>query len=84
MEHSVGAEIQINSELAVTPDERAEVFHAVTLLLRRATGGPVPMVKMGRDRIAVQVPREALEEAAKAECPEMVERRRIVFHDPRP
>jgi hypothetical protein len=84
MEHNIGAtEVQINSELVTNPREREDLLYALTLVLLRAGGHTLHPVLMQRDRIAVQAPREALEEAAMIECPKRVEAGQIAFFDPR-
>jgi hypothetical protein len=84
MEQRIGVtEVQINSELVTNLLEREELLFALTLALLRAGGHTLHPVWMRRDRIAVQVPRVALEEAAMVECPERVEAGQIVFFDPR-
>jgi hypothetical protein len=84
MEHDIGAtEVQINSELVTNPGEREDLIYALSLVLLRAAGHPLHPVLTRRDRIAVQAPREALEEAATIECPERVEAGQIAFFDPR-
>jgi len=83
MERHVACEVQLNSELITNPYLRSDVIYALTLVLLAAAGHPVQAVLTARDRIVVQVPRDAVEEAAMAICPEIVEERLLAFFDSR-
>ncbi len=84
MEHRIGVtEVQINIELVTDAYEYLHVIAALAVILHKAAGHPINGVRMWHHRIAVQVPRVALEEAAMIECPERVEAGQIAFFDPR-
>jgi hypothetical protein len=83
MEYNIGTEVQINSELVTNPREREDLLYALTLVLLRVGGHTLHPVLLWPDRIAVQAPREALEEAAMVVCPERLEAGQIAFFDPR-
>jgi hypothetical protein len=83
MEHRIATEVQINTELVTDASEYDRVVAALAMILLRAAGHPLHPVLMQPHRIAVQVPRIAIEEAAMIECPDRVEAGQIVFFDPR-
>ena len=83
MERHIAAEVQINSELVTNPSLREDVLYLLALVLLRAGGHTLHPVLVARDRIVVQAPRKALEEAAQVECPEALREGLVAFFDVR-
>jgi hypothetical protein len=83
MERHIAAEVQINSELVTNPRLREDLLFALTLILLRAGGQTLHPVLLRRDRIVVQAPRKALEEAAMIECPAVLDEGLLAFFDHR-